>query len=207
MTQLTIYNQALLMVGERALESVATSDIQTPQKELDIVWDNGAIEYCLEQALWNFASRTVSISYNPSITPAFGYKYVFDKPTDWVRTSALCADADFYIPLIDARDKGSYWHAHIDTIYVEYISIDDEYGNDMSLWPRSFEKVMVAYLAKETCEKITQSRVKKADMELIYQSRLLNASTKDAFNQSTKRPAPGGWVRSRAGGSHRERPR
>ncbi len=202
-TRLTLYQGALQCMTERklaVLDSPVDDDTPIAQVELDTAWDNGAVDYCLEQALWNFATRSSSLTYDPDTTPSFGLRYAFDKPSDWIRTAAVCTDEHYRDPLMDYRDEQGYWFSDLQTIYVKYVSNDNAYGNDMSLWPQSFRKVVEAFLAMETCERITQSRVKRADMEAKYFRRLFDASAKDAFNQATQLPSPGSWVRSRSGG-------
>ncbi len=206
-TKLTIYNGCLQILGERKLASLDDPvDDDTPQSqiELDTAWDNGARDFCLEQALWNFATRSQEITYDPDITPAFGLQRVFEKPSDWIRTAALCSDEKFTSTVLDYRDEGPYWFSDLDTIYVKYISNDSSYGYDLSLWPQTFVKFVSAYLAMETCERITQNRVKRIDLEVKYMERLNNATSKDAFNQANQRPALGAWARSRGGGRNRD---
>ena len=205
-TKLSTYNQALQMMGERKITSLASPATEQTQIELDTAWDNGAVDYCLEQALWNFATRKISLSYDPDVTPSFGLKYAFNKPTDWIRTSAICSDQRFFDPILEYEDIGEYWYSDLQTLYIKYISNDASYGSDFSLWPQTFQKVVSGYLAMETCERITQNRVKRADMETKYYRLLFDASAKDAFNQATQLPSPGSWVRSR-GGSYRDQRR
>lgn len=206
-TQLGLYNQALLLMGERRLTEIATSDKEQSQVELDTVWDEGAKDYCLEMGLWNFAMRSIQLTYNPSITPSFGYSYVFDHPSDFIRTASISIDEFHNEPLLDYVDESQYWLAEHDTLYIKYVSNDNSYGNDLSLWPQSYIKFVAAYLAMETCERITQSRVKKADLKDEYKTRLLDAKAKDAMAEPTKIPPSGNWVRARAGSVGRERGR
>ena len=130
-TRLKLYNEALItFLGERALGSLAEN--REPRRVLDAVWDNGAIDYCLEQGLWNFATRAQQITYSPSVEPPFGYRYAFTKPDDYVRTAAVCSDERFNCPLTQYADEGGFWFADLDTLYVKYVSDDDQYGYDLS---------------------------------------------------------------------------
>ena len=84
-TKLLIYNDALMICGERKLASL-TED-REPRHLLDHVWDNNGVDACLEQAQWHFAMKTVRLDYDPSVTPEFGYNRAFEKPSDWIITS------------------------------------------------------------------------------------------------------------------------
>src|SRR5258708_823139 len=119
--KLSLYNGALTeFLGERKLANLTEN--REPRRVLDEIWDGGALRYCLEQGLWNFAMRTIQLTYSPSVEPDFGFRYAFDKPTDWVRTAALCVDEFFRCPLLQYNDEAGFWFADIDTIYVRYIS-------------------------------------------------------------------------------------
>lgn len=202
-TQLGLYNQALLILGERRLTAIDSPATEKSQIELDVVWDNGAIDYCLEQALWNFAMRSIQLSYDPDTTPPFGLQFAFNKPTDWIRTAALCEDDHFYVPCLDYEDRADFWWSDLNELYIKYVSNDSAYGADLSLWPQSFIKFVAAYLAKEACSRIiVGDKEKRKEVEAIYRTALLDASAKDAINEATKFPAEGNWAASRRTGRH-----
>lgn len=202
-TRLLLYNAAMLDIGERQLSSLTEN--REPRRVLDIVWDTGAVDFVLEQGLWNFAMRTVEIEYAPSITPAFGYARGFDKPTDWVRTAALCSDESFNVPLTQFVDEAGYWFAHLDALYVKYVSNDASYGADLSLWPQSFVKYAAAYLAHAAALRLTQSEEKVKKIERQMQRALIDARSKDAMNEPTMFLPRGSWLRARRGGGGGDR--
>lgn len=204
-TKLTLYNGALRMLGEVKL-SVLTEN-RAARRHLDDAWDDGFVDYCLEQGLWNFAIRTIQLTYSPSITPAFGYSYAFEKPDDFIRTAALCSDERFNTPLLDYRDESGYWLADLDALYVRYVSNDTEFGNDYSLWPQTFVKFVEAELASRVAIDITKDREKLADC-LTQRKRLLtDAKAKDAMAEPTRFPPSGSWARARHAGTSGQRSR
>ena len=95
-SQLSLYNGALTILGERKLSSL-TENRETQYKLTDI-WDNDAVNRCLQMGQWNFAMRAVQLDASPSVTPSFGYQYAFDKPTDYIRLSGLCTDEYYKNP-------------------------------------------------------------------------------------------------------------
>lgn len=199
-TQLSLYNQALFLLKERDLSSLASgSSREASQKFLDVIWDAGAVDYCLSQAYWNFATRTVQISFDPDVTPSFGLKYAFNKPSDWIKTAAVCIDEYFRVPTLEYEDKNDRWFSDNQNLYIKYISNDSSYGGDLSLYPEAYEKFVAAYLAKETASRITGD----GDFDSINAKYLLRygeAKRYDANNQPTKMPASGNWVTSRTRG-------
>ena len=200
-TRLELYNDALTSLGERTLASLTEN--REPRRLLDVVWDAGAVDYCLELGQWNFAMRSVKLEYSPSVEPPWGYNRAFDKPTDYIRTCGVCSDEFFRTPLLGYVDEANYWFASLDVIYVRYVSNDDEYGLDMNKWPKTFDKVVSSHLAAEIAWKLTQSEKRVAAANALLDKRLTRARSNDAMNQPTEIPAPGRWVtsRGRSGGS------
>ena len=204
-TRLQLYNDALTLCGERYLASL--EETGKPRRLLDQVWASNGVRYCLEQGQWQFAMRTEMITADPDVDTQFGYSNVFDKPDDWVLTSALCSDEFMRVPLVLYRDEGDYWFADIDPIYVSYVSNDANYGGDLSKWPASF----CDYAAAEFAAKIIHSLT--ADSQKVQalfgrpgdikggelSRRRLIAKSRAAMTQATQRPAPGSWSRSRGG--------
>lgn len=203
-TQLGLYNEALRMLGERQLLNL--SENREPLRVLNAIWDNNAIQYCLEQGLWNFATRAVEIT--PSATlPAFGYANAFDKPSDLIRTVGVAEDEFFNVPLLQIQEEVGFWYADIDPIYVRYISSDGNYGADYTRWPQTFAKYVASYLASEAAWTLTQNDKKKADAINTMLFRLRDARSKDAMEDATAFPPQGGWTSSRHSNSQRDRGR
>ncbi len=134
--KLKIYNGALAIIGERQLASL--TEERESRRQLDLIYDDGGILGCLEAGQWYFAMRSQKITYDPSITPDWGYKFVFDVPSDHIRTCGLCQDEFFSVPLLEYKEEANFWYANLQTIYVRFVSSDTNYGLDMSLWPASF---------------------------------------------------------------------
>jgi hypothetical protein len=195
-TKLSLFNGALLLCGERFLASL--TEEREPRRLLDRAWDDGAgVKACLEQGQWNFAMRTVQIDYDTGIEPGFGYRRAFEKPSDWVITSALCSDEFFRAPLMQYRDEAGYWYADLDTLYVRYVSNDVSYGLDLGKWPESFREYVEEYLANKVIRKITDSEEEEAKSDKRLKKKLLHAKNRAAMADPTSFPPPGSWVGAR----------
>lgn len=194
-TRLTIYNGALLILGSRKLASITEN--REPRRVLDDIWNRDGVRTCLSMGLWNFATRTAQLDYSPSIEPDFGYQRAFDKPTDWVRTAAMCEDEFFKEPLIQYSDERQFIYADLDTIYAKWVSDSADYGGDLSLWPANFTRMVEHWFAHQACERITQGRAKKADIAADMKKALSQASSTDAMDDPTKFLPPGNWSRAR----------
>lgn len=192
---LLIYNDALLICGDRFLSSL-TDNVES-RRLLDHVWSSGGAKFCLEQAQWHFAMRTQQMDYDSSIEPEFGFQRAFAKPDDWVVTSALCSDEYFNQPLLQYADEAGYWYCDLETIYVRFVSNDVNYGGDMNAWPQSFREYVAAYFASRIVRKLAGGEDKAEKIEKLCKDRLLVAKNKAAMAEPTKFPPTGSWVSSR----------
>ncbi|WP_227136738.1 hypothetical protein [Kosakonia radicincitans] len=193
--RLAIYNDALILLGERTLSSL--SENREPLRLLDAVWD-GAIRYCLEEGQWNFAVRGTKIEYDPSVEPPFGYERAFPKPDDWVRTCSVCTDPYFNNALESYIDEAGFWFANHSDLFVRFVSDDDLYGLNSSAWPQTYRRFVAAYLAK-----LLSPRLKNgSDAQIVEQEfrmRKSDALTKDAMQDPVKHVPAGYFVQSRRG--------
>lgn len=197
--KLSVYNGALRRLGSRQLASLTEN--REPRRVLDGAWgDNDAPRKMLEQSGWNFATRTVEGIYAPEIEPPFGFRRAFNKPTDFVRLTAMSGDDSFSRPLVHSEyvDEAGYWFTERDVLYVKYVSDSDDYGMKSAVWNESFKELLELLLAHETCERLTNSRTKKMDLWGEYHHALKVARSQDGMNDGVKFLPSGGWVRSRS---------
>lgn len=200
-TRLSLYNDALLLCGERPLSSL-TED-REPRRLLDQIWASNGVDKCLEMAQWHFAMRTAMIDYDPDIDPPFGYRRAFNKPTDWIVTSSLCSDEFFNAPLTQYSDEAGNWYCDLDIIYVKYVSNDENYGGNLAAWPGSFEEFVAADFASKLMLKLTAD-IDRTKLVVVMRDKKLDvAKNKAAMAGPTQFPAQGSWSMSRQMGSGR----
>lgn len=196
-TKIAVYNQALAHLGERKLASL--TEAREPRYKLDDQW-TAAIRLCLERVLLNSSLRTVLIDASTSIEPAFGMRYAFPKPEDWIRTLTV-SDSDSLSLFEGWQDEGGYWYADIDQLYVQFVSDHAEYGGDLGNWPETFAEYVAVCLARRVAPGLTAS-VEKQDYLFKLEKRFrVDARGMDAMNQPVSRPPSGTWVRSRSTGA------
>ena len=202
-TRLELYNEALLICGQRSLSSL--TEAVEPRRLLDHVWDNEGVRHCLESGQWRFAMRTIELDYTSTVAPTFGLRRAFVKPTDWVVTSALCEDEYFTSPLLEYVDEAGYWYADIDVIYVRYVSNNSSYGGDLTKWTAKFADFVASHFASKIILKITSDEEKRESVMKYRKRMLLEAKNVDAMAEPTRFPPSGSWSSSRRGGSFRDR--
>lgn len=196
--RLGLYQGALRILKQRKLASL-TENVES-RRLLDDAWDAEEVGGCLEAGQWLFATRSIAIDNAPSITPSFGYRYGFNKPTDWVRTMALCSDEFFNVPLNEMVDEAGYWYSNLTRMYVKYVSNDNAYGFNFALWPQTFQQFVMAALAQTVGPRLVQGSVDMEEVNKTYERALRDAMAKDAMNGPTAFPPTGQWAASRYGG-------
>jgi hypothetical protein len=197
--KLSIYNMALGHLRERRLASL--TEAREPRRVLDDFW-NQVVSECLEEGLWNFMVRAVQADSSATVTPAFGWKYAFAIPADWVRTVLISTVETFTPPLLDYAEETGYWYANWTPLFARYVSSDPLYGQNLGSWTANFTKYVSYQLAQYACGRITGSEDLLAGPEGITK-RLhhakIKAKSNDAMNQPPGQIPTGTWVRSRRG--------
>ena len=196
-SRLKIYNGALLICQSRSLASLTVNE--EARHALDEVWNDGGVRHCLEQAQWKFAMRGSEFTYDPAITPDWGYRRAFEKPSDWIATSAVCTDEYFNSPLTQYADEAGYWFADMDTLYIKYVSDGANYGADLSKWPYTFTEYVKHFFARKVAPRLPGAKVTAEAILKLEDKALTLAKNKDAMAGPTTFPARGSWVQARFG--------
>lgn len=198
-SQLSLFNGALRILGERSLASLTEN--REPQRILTAIWNDGpgATQAMLEKGFWNFAIRSMQMTYSPSVQPPFGYQFAYNKQTDWVRTAAVCTDPYYNQPLTQYDDEAGFLFCDPSTIYVKYVSNDASYGLNMSLWTAAFISYFEHYLAHKAAFRITMSKQKEMDVERAMEKAGIVARNLDAMDEPAKFMPSGTWSGARRG--------
>lgn len=194
-SKLSLYRGACEVLGERKIQSL-TEDVPT-RKSLDGVWDREGVKRCLQAGLWNFATRGVMLTYDPSYTPASGFSRVFTLPEDFVRLVSLSA-SEFNEPSlkrynIDAR----FIFSDLDEVYLRYVSSDTLYGFDYSKWPPNFTAFVEHDFAFRICRRVTGSGRTKMEVERDRNAKLDSALSTDAAEEAAVVAPSGSWGQAR----------
>lgn len=200
-SKLSLYNGALLILKEAKLDTL--TDHVKARFLLDQEYDK-CVQSMLEEGDWNFASRTIALEADVEIEPAFGFTYAFEKPLDHVRLVSISANATGWPQLDRYReetlDGTPYFVADCNPLYISYVSNDNNWGLDLSLWPQSFVLAVEHDLAKRVAPGVTSWDARQLKvLETDAMNALRSARAKDARSQAPQRPPPGRLVTSRMG--------
>lgn len=193
--RLTIYRGALRLLGDATIASL--TEANSRRLKLDEAW-NPSVEFMLEQGLWNFAIRDVSIEADTDVEPIMGYQHAFEKPDDWKRTANISNNSFYTGEFEDFDDRGNLWYANVDTLFIGYVSNGVNWGWNVGAWRQSFCKTLEAYLAFECGLPISNDKGNRDDLYGLYEKRLKNAKAKDAVDERVQRQPVGRLVRSRS---------
>lgn len=202
-TKLALWNLACVELGCGRISD--TGERVTAAFELTAVHDQ-VVGECLSAGSWNFAMETIKAEADTGVTPEFGYRYVFAKPDDWLRTNALSDEEYLQHPLLHYYDDSNYWSADVTPIYVRYVSNDTGLGLDLAAWPPAFTDYVAKSLAQKVAYQVTQNRQLASDMRELATSAKRKALSQDAMNEANpKFPPMGRWNSSRGGTSRFDR--
>lgn len=207
-TRLLLYNGALLALNERSLDgATGLTEDRPARRYLDEAWNNGAVDEMLKMGQWTFGTRTVMLTPSTSLEPQFGHPYAFEKPSDHIRTTALCSDEFMNVPLLRYNVENGNWFASITPIFVGYVSNDSAYGGDLSKWPPDFAGYAKLFLAGKILGRLTGNQTKKKDLDGDMAKILLRSKSGDAMERPTVLMPMGSWAAARFGRGRGDRGR
>ena len=196
-TKLDIWNASLDELGHEVIRD--TGEGNNAGQALARNYDR-VVADCLAEASWNFAMETIKAESDTGVTPTFGFKEVFAKPSDWVRTIAVSEDEYFTYPLLQYYDDQNFWSADNSPIYVRYVSNDTGLGLEMSRWPAAFRRFVELELAARSCMRITQNGSLREAIEDRRDKARKLAKNIDAMDQAQPVfPPPSPWTQARWG--------
>ena len=108
--QLTVYNNALYLLGQRKLDSL-TED-RAPRYVLDEFYSLEAVDYCLELVQPLFAAKTATITTPGTI------------PTDYIATMGVYSDAELTDPVDHYSITGRTLSSETSPVYLRYTAND-----------------------------------------------------------------------------------
>lgn len=198
-TKLAVYNRALRHLGAIRLDpTLGLSENRPDRRELDAAWD-GTVQEMLEQAVWKFAVRTFAADADPNIVPAFGSRYGYDMPDDFVRFHKICTDEDLINEDTSYEREGpSRIFSVNQTLYLSIVSKDPAYGLNIGAYTEVYATALACLLASNACVAITKDQNLQTKLLKTFETLLLpRAKRKDAIDERVKTKPTGTWVRSR----------
>lgn len=204
-TKLALYQRAILHCRATPITSLS-EDVEV-RRLCDLHYD-AVLTHMMESGFWTHAMRSVEITENTGVTPAFGYTYAHDMPSDFIRLYTVSA-SEFYKPPLDYHTSGSaylieggYIWANVTPLYMRYTSNDSSYGLDLTKWTDRLAEATSVELAYRICPKLTGSAELTGELDQKRRETLGKAQTLDSLQQPTQTGRAGSWMRSRHAGRY-----
>lgn len=168
-TKLSVYNNALYILGERRLAN--EFEDREPRFVLDEIANLEAYGVCLEIVKPRFAVSSIALT-SPATSSVHGLDNVYTFPADYISTlgeeginginASFFADEDFEHPIDRYIIEGRTVACDVaTTIYMRYITG----SRSLSQWTPMFGKLVAAYIAREASSRINPSRMEYANAQ------------------------------------------
>jgi len=182
-TKLSLFNGSLQLLGERRL--LTDTDDAATRRDLDALYDEDAVDYCLEIVKPRYASLMTQLT---GVAPAGDSGYAFEAPlpADFVAlftlidgTPAIYRDNLEQSPITRLLRESTNLLSDVEFPFIRYmISHTDPQLADM---PPSFAKVVSAYMARELAWKYDPDAEEMIQTKL--EQRIEVAKSVEAGNQ------------------------
>lgn len=197
-----IWKEAIRLIGFPETKKANSENEMTVDAVYQIFNDawTRVVRFCLHEAYWNFATKTMEITASGSPVP--GWQFAFNKPNDWLRTIAVSTTSQFHMEAM-YHDEGGRLFANHDTLYIRFIS--NEYGGDNSAatWPEMFCRVLAHRLAYECSDVVSGDPNRATALLSLYKSAVSQSKNKDAMDQAQMFPKTSNWLGAMRGGRYR----
>lgn len=188
-TKLGLYQGACIKVGETAISTL--SDDLDIRHALDVVYDLGAIDRCLEVVKPRFAAKTTALTGSAS-AGGITLAYTHTLPSDYVTIVGVYSDAELDQPVSRYIQDGNTLLCDYATVYLRYINNSVTETN----FTTGFTHVVTSFLAREVAHKFDPDRYSDLDTEL--QAIVEQVSATEGEKEPTRRPAAEGSALSDA---------
>lgn len=189
---LGIWNEALALLGLMPLSDLnGTSDAA---RQMGDLWTRVPAAI-LEEADWNSAMTRVALGRLDE-TPAHGYAYFYQMPSDVVRIVYLNDTGDEDDPFEAWQEEQGKIATGAEAVYLWYIS------NEGQINPGKWQQVLADYVAAEMAARAAGRLAPKLLAGVMDERnrRQRMAKAIDGKNNPPRRHRPGRWARARLGG-------
>lgn len=185
-----ICNLALQRLGAKSISSL-TED-STAGRECNRVYEH-ARDSELRAHPWSFARERVSLAAD-STAPAFGYANRYKLPTDYLRILPHNGQRDGRPAQDDLQIEGGYIltddTAPLKIIYIKRVT-------DPNQFDQTFTDLLVARIARDIGEKVTQSNTKISNAQTLYENAKQEARKVNAFERPPQLAPQDPWITAR----------
>lgn len=190
-TKLTVFNDALLLLGQPLLES----DLEegTDGDLLRAAWE-GCVKMAHEKTAWDFAKVRHQCARLAAV-PEFGYQFYYAVPADCLRLLHVSETGDPNDRMLRYEGEHGKIATDAETVYIVYISDTSEAA--VGRWSESFAYYVATVLAARVAPKINPDAVENIGKE--RKRALSDALGLDATQGPPQLRPHGSWARAARG--------
>jgi hypothetical protein len=182
-SEVDICNLALQRLGAKAI--TALNDDSVRARECNRVYAH-ARDTELRAHPWSFARKRAALAASTT-APAFGYTNAFPLPADFLRLLPTREQADLQIESGSIlTDDG----APLKVVYLKQVT-------DPNAFDQTFTDLLVARIARDVCEKVTNSTKKLEIAQTMYLNAKAEARKVNAFERPPQEPPTDTWITAR----------
>lgn len=182
-SEVDICNLALQRLGAKTISSL--SDDSTAARECNRVYAH-ARDSELRAHPWSFARARVALAAD-STDPSFGYAKQYTLPSDYIRILPTRDQSDLQI------ENGKILTDETAPLNLVYIKRE----TDPNKFDQLFIDLLVARIARDLAEKITQSKGKIEISQAIYEEMRKDARRINAQERPALEPPTDPWITAR----------
>jgi hypothetical protein len=191
-TKIGVWNEAIAILGRQPLTSTTATD--DASRQLADLWTRVPTAV-LEEADWNSCIERVRLA-RLDATPAHGYDYYYQMPTNWLRIVQVNDSGEEDSPFENWKQEAERIATNAEAIYLWFVastSIDNPAD-----WSQALADYVSGVMAHRAAPRLAPGMVDYAGSEMKRRRKL--AMALDAKNNRPRRHVPGRWVRARLGG-------
>lgn len=194
---LLLYNATLEICGLDPL--LSTDDDSDRRRAIDDAVNNKAVLSVLSLVTWNQAWTSVKLTADPDLDPEWGFKEVFDVPSDMERIDMISAGEYFTNPIPYYRE-GNYFYTDSNEIWIRYTSTSTV--STPGAWPTYFWNLVAAELARRVAKK-PRLQVDVDAVAATYKEYKYEAMSTDVQRNPPRVLGLGNWTQDRFRGRSR----
>lgn len=197
-TKTEIFNRALIKLG---VNTVTSPDDPSEQARKCSAVYSSLLKAELRKNPWTFAIKREELAALAE-TPAFGWQYAYQLPSDFIRVVQIGEYWDFNqirvatdqptVPYtLEGQKILTNYAAPLRVRYVHNVEDDTETWDDL------FTEAFACRLAQEVCDSLTKNQTKMANMVRVYRDAIVEAKRLNAIELPPVPLADNSWITTR----------
>lgn len=181
-------NRALVAIGAETITAI--TDGGNNANACNEVYEDARDEM-LRAHPWNFAVARAKLG-RLAEAPAFGFRYAYQLPSDWLRTISVHGD-EAGVATVRHKHEGRAIHSDAADIYLRYI----RRITDVNMMDAMFRTALSIRIALDVVDRVAHSESKVARVAKQFEQALRAAKSVDSQEDQPDEIPAGSWIAAR----------